>query len=60
MSGIANKFLKIIVSVLVVSVLFIGVVTGIFLFFFDANQYKQELSDLAFAASTPLIRSSPR
>ena len=46
MSGIASKFLKIIVSVLVVSVLFVGVVTGIFLVFFDANQYKQELSDL--------------
>jgi AsmA protein len=27
-------------------VLFIGVITGIFLVFFDANQYKQELSDL--------------
>ncbi len=46
MSGTVNRVLKIIVSVLVVSVLFVGVVTGIFLAFFDANQYKQELSDL--------------
>ncbi len=46
MSGIVNKLLKIVVSVLVISVLFIGVISVIFLVYFDANSYKQELSDL--------------
>jgi AsmA protein len=41
-----KSIFKIIVSILVVAVLFIGVVTGIFLTFFDANQYKQQASDL--------------
>jgi len=41
-----KKFFKIIISILVVAVLFIGVITGIFLAFFDANEYKQQASDL--------------
>ena len=41
-----KSILKIIVSILVVAVLFVVVITGIFLAFFDANEYKQEVSDL--------------
>jgi len=41
-----KSILKIIVSILVVAVLFVVVITGIFLAVFDANEYKQEVSDL--------------
>ena len=41
-----KRIFKIIISILVVAVLFIGVITGIFLAFFDANEYKQQASDL--------------
>lgn len=41
-----KSILKIIVSILVFAVLFVVVITGIFLAVFDANEYKQEVSDL--------------
>ena len=37
---------KIVASVLVIAVLFIALITGIFLAIFDANEYKQEAIDL--------------
>ena len=46
MSGIAAKILKILAYIIVISVLFIVAATGIFVATFDANQYKQDLSDL--------------
>jgi AsmA protein len=46
MSGIANKFLKILVYVILVSLLFVAIAAGIFVATFDANLYKQDLSDL--------------
>jgi AsmA protein len=44
-----KSIFKVIASILVVAVLFIAVVTGIFLAVFDANQYKQQASDLVRA-----------
>jgi len=46
MSGIANKFLKILVYIILVSLLFIAAAAGVFIATFDANLYKQDLSDL--------------
>ena len=46
MSGLAKKSFKFILSLLVVAILFVVITTGILLVTFDANQYKQELSDL--------------
>jgi len=46
MSGIAKRILKLLVYTILVSLLFIAGVTGIFVATFDANLYKQELSDL--------------
>lgn len=46
MSVLAKKILKILVYILLVSLLFIATATGIFLATFDANLYKQDLSDL--------------
>ncbi|MCH8106111.1 MAG: AsmA family protein [Proteobacteria bacterium] len=46
MSGIAKKSFKLLLSLVVVAVLFVVITTAIFLATFDANQYKQELSDL--------------
>jgi len=44
-----KSIFKIIASILIVAVLFVVVITGIFLAFFDANEYKQEVSDLVHA-----------
>ncbi len=46
MSGIARRILKLLVYTILVSLLFIAGVAGIFVATFDANLYKQELSDL--------------
>ena len=46
MSVLAKKILKIVGYILLVSLLFIATATGIFLATFDANLYKQDLSDL--------------
>ena len=46
MSGIAATIFKILAYIIVISVLFIVAATGIFVATFDANQYKQDLSDL--------------
>ncbi len=46
MSGIAQKFLKILLYTILVSLLFIAAAAGIFVATFDANLYKQDLSDL--------------
>ncbi len=46
MSGIAKKSFKLLLSLVAVAVLFVVITAGIFLATFDANQYKQELSDL--------------
>ncbi len=46
MSGLAKKILKIFVYTVLVSLLFIAVAAGIFVATFDANLYKQDLSDL--------------
>ena len=49
MSGIASKLLKILLYVIIISLLFIATATGIFVATFDANLYKQDLSDLVRA-----------
>jgi len=46
MSGIARKILKILVYTILVSLLFIATAAGIFVTTFDANLYKQDLSEL--------------
>lgn len=46
MSGIIKKFFKLFGYLLLVMVVFIAAVTGIFVATFDANEYKQDLSDL--------------
>ena len=46
MSGIAQRFLKILLYTILVSLLFIAAAAGIFVATFDANLYKQDLSDL--------------
>ncbi|MCH6566546.1 MAG: AsmA family protein, partial [Proteobacteria bacterium] len=46
MSGIARKILKILVYTILVSLLFIATAAGIFVATFDANLYKQDLSEL--------------
>ena len=46
MSGIAKKILKILLYTILVSLLFIAAAAGIFVATFDANLYKQDLSDL--------------
>jgi len=46
MSGIARRILKLLVYITLVSLLFIAGVAGIFVATFDANLYKQELTDL--------------
>ena len=46
MSGFAKKTFKLLLWIILVALLFVVVATGIFLATFDANQYKQELSDL--------------
>jgi AsmA protein len=46
MSGIAKRILKLLVYIILVSLLFIAGAAGIFVATFDANLYKQELSDL--------------
>lgn len=46
MSGIAGRILKLLVYTILVSLLFIAAAAGVFVATFDANLYKQELSDL--------------
>jgi AsmA protein len=46
MSGIAKKILKIVLYILLISVLFVAAAAGIFVATFDANLYKQDLTDL--------------
>ena len=46
MSGLARKILKLLVYIILVSLLFIAGAAGIFVATFDANSYKQDLSDL--------------
>ncbi len=46
MSGIIKKIFKLLAYLLLVTVVFIASVTGIFIATFDANEYKQDLSDL--------------
>ena len=46
MSGLAKKILKLLVYGLLVALLFIASASGVFLATFDANLYKQDLSDL--------------
>ena len=46
MSGIIKKIFKLFGYLLLVMVVFIAAVTGIFVATFDANEYKQDLSDL--------------
>jgi len=46
MSGIARRILKLLVYIILVSLLFVAGAAGIFVATFDANSYKQELSDL--------------
>ncbi len=46
MSGIARKILKILVYIILVSLLFIATAAGVFVATFDANLYKQDLSEL--------------
>jgi AsmA protein len=46
MSGIAKRILKLLVYIILVSLLFIAAAAGVFVATFDANSYKQELSDL--------------
>ena len=46
MSGLARKILKLLVYIILVSLLFTAGAAGIFVATFDANSYKQDLSDL--------------
>jgi len=46
MSGIIKKIFKLFAYLVLVLVVFIAAVTGIFVATFDANEYKQDLSDL--------------
>ena len=46
MSGIAKKILKILLYTILISLLFVAAAAGIFVATFDANLYKQDLSDL--------------
>ena len=46
MSGIARKILKLLVYTILVSLLFIATAAGVFVATFDANLYKQDLSEL--------------
>ena len=46
MSGIARKILKILAYTILVSLLFIATAAGVFVATFDANLYKQDLSEL--------------
>ncbi len=51
MSGFAKKTFKLLLWIILVALLFVVLATGIFLATFDANQYKQELSDLVRQAT---------
>ena len=46
MSGIARKILKLLVYTILISLLFIATAAGVFVATFDANLYKQDLSEL--------------
>jgi AsmA protein len=46
MSGIVKKILKIVFYILLITVLFVAGASGIFIATFDANSYKQDLTDL--------------
>ena len=46
MSGLIKKIIKLCLIVIGVAVVFVVAIAGIFIATFDANQYKQELSDL--------------
>jgi AsmA protein len=47
MSGLIRKIIKLCLTVIGVAVVFVVVIAGVFIATFDANQYKQDLSDLA-------------
>ncbi|MFT5657836.1 MAG: AsmA protein [Gammaproteobacteria bacterium] len=46
MSGLIRKIIKLCLTVIVVAVIFVAAIAGVFIATFDANQYKQDLSDL--------------
>lgn len=46
MSGLIRKIIKLCFTVIVVAVVFVVAIAGVFIATFDANQYKQDLSDL--------------